>query len=286
MASCGSEILANQLEDTLTAGKDFNLPPIDFSGDKYEIPDATGPIFDHPDKIGIEDLTTRTVDGAGVFDAIMQASNAHLDKQYQSNRITGQEYAKVYIATIQSAMSTAVQFLLGKDQAYWQSLLVQAQAQAAQVALIQARVEVMTAKLQAYSVQFQALTSEATYALTKLKLATEDQQFCQLKAQTDVTIAQVDMVKEQTEAQRAQTLDTRKDGLAVKGAIGKQKELYSQQITSYQRDAEVKAAKMFTDAWITQKTIDEGLLPPSGFTNTSIDEILRRLKINNGFSTT
>ena len=95
---------------------------------------------------------------------------------------------------------------------------------------------------------------------------------------------QLKLIIEQTEAQRAQTLDTRTDGTVVKGSVGKQKELYSQQITSYQRDAEVKASKLFTDAWITQKTIDEGLNPPNGFTNASIDTILTKLKSNNGLN--
>ena len=84
------------------------------------------------------------------------------------------------------------------------------------------------------------------------------------------------------ESARAQTLDTRTDGLAVSGSVGKQKALYSQQITSYQRDAEVKAAKLFTDAWITQKTIDEGLTAPSNFANDSVNTILGVLKANNG----
>ena len=83
------------------------------------------------------------------------------------------------------------------------------------------------------------------------------------------------------EVQRAQTMDTRTNGVAIRGSVGKQKDLYTQQITSYQRDAEVKAAKLFTDAWITQKTIDEGLLPPGAFRNDSINVILRNIKANN-----
>ena len=64
--------------------------------------------------------------------------------------------------------------------------------------------------------------------------------------------------------------------------MGKQVDLYSQQITSYQRDGEVKTAKLFTDAWITMKTMDEGLLPPTNFQNTSLDAILGDLKTLNG----
>jgi hypothetical protein len=224
------------------------------------------------------------VGGAGVFDGLMESIKNHLKEEYSANRITGAEYSKVYIAMVQGAMATSVQFLLGKDQAYWQAALIQAQAKQAEVALIQARVELIAAKLMTYMRQYEALTAEATYALTKLKIATEDQQYCQLKAQTDVLIEQKALIQEQTEVQRSQTLDTRRDGDAVVGSVGKQKDLLTQQITSYQRDAEVKAAKMFVDAWITQKTIDEGLLAPNGFTNASLDTVLTKLKLNNGLT--
>ena len=102
-----------------------------------------------------------------------------------------------------------------------------------------------------------------------------------LEQQYDLGVKQIILVSEQGEAQRAQTMDTRSDGTTVTGLMGKQKELYSQQITSYKRDAEVKAGKLWIDAWITMKTIDEGLLPPDQFTNTEINEVLATLKTNN-----
>jgi hypothetical protein len=91
---------------------------------------------------------------------------------------------------------------------------------------------------------------------------------------------QVTLVAEQGEVQRAQTLNTRSDAATVAGLTGKQKDLYTQQITSYQRDIEIKAAKIFSDAWITMKTLDEGLAAPTGFGNTSLDEVLTTIKTN------
>lgn len=93
-------------------------------------------------------------------------------------------------------------------------------------------------------------------------------------AQLQTILQQRLMLNEQTEAQRGQTTDTRTDGLPVTGVLGKQKDLYTQQITSYQRDAEMKVGKLFSDAWITQKTIDEGLIPPNSFTNAEIEKVL------------
>lgn len=102
-----------------------------------------------------------------------------------------------------------------------------------------------------------------------------------LPQQRLLLVAQEALVKEQKEVQLAQTSNSRTDGTSVTGVLGKQKDLYTQQITSYQRGDEVKAAKLFTDAWTVQKTIDEGLLPPDGFTNASLDPVLTTIKANN-----
>lgn len=277
--SCSAEVEANRLLEELTKGDDFTLPDIDMSGPEWDIPGGDdSPIFGAIDKISNESLTTRKVGGSGTFDALMESAHNHLKAEFKANRITGGEYTKAYIAMMESCMSNAVQFLLGRDQAYWAAALAQIQA-------VTARVTLATSKAQFVLAKLQALSAKSEYALTKMKIATESETYCAaLFNASQMLPQQLKLITEQTESQRAQTLDTRTDGAVVKGSVGKQKELYSQQITSYQRDAEVKASKLFTDAWITQKTIDEGLNPPNGFTNASIDTILSKLKSNNGLN--
>ena len=301
MAGCGADTEANALLAALTAGETFPIPIVEFSGPEFQFPfDPDGPLYSPLPQVTLADLTTRTVGGAGVFDALMASFSAHLRDEYEKGRIAGNEYTKAYTSLTESAMSQAVAFLLGKDQAFWQ-------AQAAQINALTARVTLETAKVQLAATQLEALNQKANYALTKMKLATEEVTYCsakynlenmlpaQLEGQqksnltanytlTNMLPQQLNLIKEQTEAQRGQTADVRLDGLPVTGVMGKQKLLYAQQITSYQRDAEVKAAKLFTDAWITQKTMDEGLLPPNGFTNASVDTVLTAIKTNNGLN--
>lgn len=90
------------------------------------------------------------------------------------------------------------------------------------------------------------------------------------------------LTKEQTEAARAQTMETRTDGSPVRGSVGKQKDLYTQQITSYQRSSEINAAQMFKDAWIAHKSIDEGIDTPASFNATSVSQVLASIKTKNG----
>ncbi len=104
----------------------------------------------------------------------------------------------------------------------------------------------------------------------------------QMPKTTDLLTQQVNVTKEQHETARAQTMDTRSDGATpVTGTLGKQKDLHTQQIKSYQQDAQLKAARPFIDAWITMKTIDEGTLPPDNFNNANLNSILGIIRADN-----
>lgn len=278
--SFGGEIIANDLLPALLSGEDFTLPTVDFSDNIYQIPgDNTAAMYQPVVKLTNAELTQQKTDGEGTFDVIMGGFRAQLVQEYKEGRITGAEYTKAFTALAESAMANAVQFLISRDQGFWQAATAQAQA-------ITARVALETAKVQYAAVLMEAKNNKAQYGLTKLKLASEDAQYGSIKYNVDNILplqqtnqdkqndildyqlttqlpAQTAMVNEQKESARAQTLNTRSDGVTtVAGVLGKQKDLYSQQITSYQRDIEVKAAKVFTDMWHVNKTIDEGAALP------------------------
>lgn len=306
------DTVAIALFTSLTAGTDFDIPEFDLSGPEYDLPGGSAnPALDAITKLTNSDLTNavltgNTVTGTGTMDVLMNTFMLHLDREFKTGHITGAEYTKAYIAAMQIAAGNGVQYLVQRDQAYWAAVT-------AQMGIINSRVALAIAKTQLAGQEIEANTAKVNYALTKAKLGSENAGYISVseqgetaRAQTKDTLSdgsavmgvtklqkdllvtqnqvaekQVILVSEQGEAQRAQTLDTRLDGATVTGLLGKQKELYSQQIASYKRDAEVKAAKLWTDAWITMKTIDEGLLPPDQFTNTEINEVLATLKTNN-----
>ena len=306
------DTVAVALYSSLTAGTDFDIPEFDLSGPEYDLPGgSTNPALDGIAKLTNGDLTNavltgNVVTGTGTMDVLMNTFTLHLDREFRIGHITGAEYTKAYIASMQVAAGNGVQYLVQRDQAYWAAVT-------AQMGIINSRIALAIAKTQLAATEIDANTSKVNYALTKAKLGSENASYISVseqgetaRAQTKDTLSdgsavmgvtklqkdllvtqnrvtekQVILVSEQGEAQRAQTQDTRLDGTTVTGLLGKQKELYSQQITSYKRDAEVKAGKLWIDAWITMKTIDEGLLPPNQFTNTEINEVLATLKTNN-----
>ena len=318
--ACGAETEGNALFQTLTAGVNFDIPQIDINGPNFQIPGGMdSELYKQVTRIANSELTTTTLDGTGTFDVLMRGFKAHLKEEYNQSRITGAEYTKAYTALVESAMAQGVQFLLGKDASFWQAMSAQIQA-------ITAKLQLETARVRHTTAQLEALNQEATFALTKMRLANENMQYCigkfnheqMLPAQkTGQDIAnrtavynldmimplqkvglehsnsialfnlqtmlpqQHELLEEQTEVQRAQTLDTRSDGITVVGAVGKQKDLYSQQIVSYQRDSELKAAKLFADAWTVQKTVDEGFVAPDNFQNPSLNSVLGHIRANN-----
>lgn len=335
MATNGAEIVASELMVALLTGEDVTIPDIDISGSEFDIPgDNTSDAYDVLVKLDNADLTTGAVNGTGSFDKLMVGIAAQLQREFDASRITGAEYAKAYIALTQGALSTSLQFLLGKDASYWQA--VQAQTQA-----VIARVQLATVKAQNATAQIEALNAKANYSLTKLKLASEDAQYGILKyklenidplqvaqlvlqnsgititndtaeynldtmlpKQYELLTEQVDgavidtaskeytftyilpaqrrNIEEQGEAQRAQTMDTRSDGVtAVTGSIGKQNALYAQQIVSYQKDSQLKAGKIFSDIWTVQKTVDESPDVPDAFGYETINDVMQTIITSN-----
>ena len=170
----GAGELANDLLTLLIQTKDFSIPDIDFTDPRFEQPALEGVLHDQIPKLSLDDLTTGEVNGTGAFDRLMTSMVHHLKVEYEANRISGAEYTKAYIGVIGHVLQTANQFLLTKDTAYWQALLVQMQARAAETQAVQARLELETARLALAKAQYDAATSEAQYALTKIKISTED----------------------------------------------------------------------------------------------------------------
>lgn len=415
--SCGADTEANALLNSLTAGLSFDIPEVDLDSDLFKLPgNSSSAIFKDVTRLTNADLVGET----GTFDALMKGFGSKLQEQFEKGRITGKEFADAYVQLTTAAMANATQYLLGRDQAFWQA----AQAQAA---AITARVQLEAAKVQLAQVQLEAQTQKVNYARAKMDLTNSDIQYCiskfqleyllplqrelqqsqlagqtienstrqftlstmlplqrdamqadlqlktiqrqsaqyeleytlpaqtqkiqgdiayqqlqsdtvrfnlanllpkqvtQLEKQTEsiqydnetkiYTLSQIlpqqsglltaqrtgaetqtainqyqlstmlpaqhQLLLQQHEVQRAQTQDTGINGGPLTGGlIGRQKALYEQQVKSYKSDSELKAAKLFTDAWTVMKTIDEGLQPPNGFSNTSVNEVLNTLKTN------
>lgn len=84
--------------------------------------------------INITDVTTGVIDGTGVLDKLLTTMTAHLTAQYEKRRITGVEYATLYLGAYQATLQQALALTLAKEtQAYeiknldWEAKLKEAQ---------------------------------------------------------------------------------------------------------------------------------------------------------------
>lgn len=176
---------ANTIFTALTTGLDLALPAVDLSAAIYNPPSQLdNPLYTNPIALTTEDLTTGTLDGNGVFDKLMAALNAHFEDQHKKGRITGADYAGAYIGAAQGALSTSVQFLLGRDQAFWNAQLAQMQARVAEAEAATAALRIEQTRADVINARSQALTAQTQYALTKMKLTTEAVGIEQAEAQT------------------------------------------------------------------------------------------------------
>lgn len=149
----------------------------------------------------VEELTSGSVAGTGVFDKIMSSLNSHIEGQYHKGIIGQSDVAAVYIAAIQATLPQAAQFLLSGEQSYWAAKLVQIQAQNAYLERARLIAEVETAKLvayraqaEAYAAQVNAITAQSTYANSKLQLSLTLQQINTLESQQAINEANYDDV--------------------------------------------------------------------------------------------
>lgn len=191
--------------------------------------------------ISNEDLTTKVVNGTGIFDELMTAAHAHLDQEWGKQRITGTQYAEVYLGQLTAVLQQSVAFLVQRDAIYLNNLLTQAQIDKAnkELALLDKQIELIEAQI---------ASQEANNTLIAQKVKTE-------KAQIQDTV----------------------DGEVVVGVTGAQTALYKQQKEGFIRDAEQKALKIISDTWITRKTVDDGTPLPTGFDTGAVDAFTRKV---------
>lgn len=253
------DIRSKELLSSVTEGLDFSIPNVDFDDSAFDIPESLANALQNtPEQLTVDTLTECVVDGNGCFDKVMTALKAHLNLEYEAGRITGAEYTKAYIASMQGALQFSVQYLLGKDNAFFQALGTQASA-------LRANIDAYTAKVQLAIAQAQAHQLKAQYATTVLQLSATEEQKELVEAQTEVQKQQKGLLLEQTEQAHAQVSDTRLDGSSpVSGYTGNQNKLLKQQVEAFKHDAIVKGSKIFTDSFATQLSMSTATVSGTG----------------------
>lgn len=200
------------------------------------------------DLIPTSAFTEATIAGNGVFDVLMRANKAHLEEQYKLDRIKGPEYSTVYLQSLQTVMSVALQFVLAREKAALEGQLL-----IKQIALTQAQID--------KTVSEKALVDKQTIN-TDATLDNIHKEGCKLAAEFDVLQGNVSRVTAETNllTQKKITEQAQVSGSGVDtdSVIGRQKALYAAQAAGFSRTAEQAVAKLLTDSWAVRRTTDSG----------------------------
>lgn len=277
-----SSDLSITLLTSLLTGKSIPVPNVPVTEGAFAQPGTTGALYTSISKLDNDDLTTGIVGGEGVFDKLMVSIVAHLKEEFKANRISGAEYTKAYQVLVAQALQTAASYVMSREQAYWQTVLAQQQAQTAEVQGRQARIELETARVTKVKAQYEAETASVQYAAAKMQVTLLDAQYEGLQKDNLTKQYTIDYMlpiqKSLLEAQTANVVSDRqlKDYQRT-DILPAQKNLYVEQKDSYVKDAKIKSAKMWTDVYITMKTMDIAISADQ-FNGANLDSVLSNLR--------
>lgn len=188
-----------------------------------------------------------STDKSGIFDVLMAQINAQLNEQFQAKRISGKEYAEVYLGALTSVLGQSIQFVTTVQTADAQVALINAQK-------LQVEAETQKAILEKTVIEKQILKLEKELLIADKQLEILVEQLAKSGVETELLGAKL-------RTEKAQYVDI-VDGVQVAGMIGKQKELYARQADGFLRDAEQKALKIFSDIWAIQKSTNPTEIGP------------------------
>jgi hypothetical protein len=210
--------------------------------------------------IQVSELTTGSKNGTGVFDQLMSTIDIRLADEFSNDRIKGTEYAKVYLGSMEAAITQGIQFLLGG------ALLVAQEAKInAEIGLINSQRDKIASEILLIAQQIEnAKLQESLIAAQIVKMQAEGE-----------------LIGQKVLTEQAQILDT-VQGSSVTGMIGKQKDLLQAQRDGFARKAEQDLSKILSDSWSVRRTTDEGTIAPNGLKDDDITAVLEKAKTGIG----
>lgn len=208
-------------------------------------------------KVTLADLTTAKVGGTGVFDTLMTVTKAHLQAEFDAQRIKGADFATVYLGSLTQVLGQSVAFLLAKDKAQYDAQIAEAQVRLTEAQILLVQEEIKRELLNAELIAAQAAKIRREIEMMDLQESLLNAQINLTTAQKTSTDAQSALVIQKTITEKAQTQDGIVDEDSV---VGKQKNLYTAQTNGFLRDSEQKVAKLLTDSWVVRRTTDEGTI--------------------------
>lgn len=234
--------------------------------------------------ITLADLTSATTNGTGVFDVLMRANKAHLEQEFTTGRLKGNEYASVYLGSLQAVLQAALQFTLEKEK---QNLDAQIKTQEIElavqkIALAQAELAISQAKLANIPKEGALLEAQTAKTLKDVLLAdkeieVKEQQVLVATAEVGIAQAKLANIPKEGALLDAQAAKTLKDV----SLADKQIDLAAQEIlVKAQQVANLASEKTRIEAQAAQITAETLNIPKQGLLIDAQKAVQDQQKIN------
>lgn len=262
-------------------------------------------------------LTTGEKEGSGIFDELMRTVKSHVQLELTEGRITEQAYAQLYLGALQYVLQTSSQYALQYEMtnkeieltnekiisSKKQNELIELQKTQMTIAndtatynleqilpkqLLQMTAEIAQIEAKTALIEGQLTSEAAKTALTENQTLLVDEQ---IRSEADKytlptgglnlaaynkTLAEIDILEAKATTENKQTVGTRTD---TGGLIGAEMELKYNQANSFLRDAEQKAAKIFSDSYAMTQSITTNEEPGTwGLGSTDSSSVMAKLK--------
>lgn len=199
------------------------------------------------------DLTTGSLDGKGLFDHLMRTVHAHLLEEYDSQRIRGTDWTKVYLGSMEATLGNAVQYILGVSltTAQLERLAAETSQITAQIAQTEAQTNLINK--QAATEQLQADLISANIALVTAQKNEVDYRLANiLPKEAELLDQNINKAATENTLIQAKTASETKN-LSV---LDNQITLLAEQASQYLRESNIKKAKIVSDAWSAKAVAD------------------------------
>ena len=233
-------------------------------------------------EITIGDITTNAMNGTGYYDVLMKSTGVQIQNEFNSGRITGNDYSQVYLGGLQAVLQQSVAFALGRQQADAQAQLTLAQVELTGEQILKVREEIKLVIAQISKMGKEELLIDAQIRQVDANILKTEQEILLiatqiLKVEQDIIKSgyEGELIQQKGDTERAQILDE-VNGLPVEGVVGKQKALYGAQTDGFARDAEQKLSKIMADSYAIRRTTDTNAPPPEDMEDDDISVVIRK----------
>jgi hypothetical protein len=262
-------------------------------------------------EITIDSVTNSNKTGS--FDVLVSELSNRLIAERSAARITGQEYASIYVQLMTAALQQSLSFELQKIQTAAQADLIAAQilqiqaerlrVEAATELLVQQKLTEVNQGLQILAqtnlvnMQIDALEedilkTQAEVLKVQADTLVSEKQLLVMQSQIDAQTLQNTRVVEEIEFTKAKTFSEQAaykdvvDGSAVAGVLGKQKLLLTAQTDGFARNSEQGLAKAMMDVFNIMRTTDPDATDPSlyGLSPASVTAVIDKAKLGVGIT--